>query len=88
MTGTLNQVNMLREKSKDLETAFLSEMLSHTGLDQAQSMGEGGDGAQQYASFIREEYARAIVDHGGIGLAETIFKALISKGANDGSPTP
>lgn len=70
---------LLMEKAKALETAFLSEMLAHAGLDAAEGAFSGGIGEEQFASFLREAQARAIVDRGGIGLAETLFQSLVRK---------
>lgn len=73
----------LLEKAKELEAAFLAEMLGHAGLD-ASSEGSfgGGIGEQQFASFLRQEEARLLVDRGGIGLAESLFRAM--GGGKDG----
>lgn len=70
---------LLMEKAKALETAFLSEMLAHAGLDSAEGSFSGGIGEEQFASFLREAQARAIVERGGIGLAETLFQSLVRK---------
>ncbi len=70
---------LLMEKAKALETAFLSEMLAHAGLDAQEGAFSGGIGEEQFASFLREAQARAIVDRGGIGLAETLFQSLVRK---------
>lgn len=67
----------LRRKAKELEAAFLSEMLSHSGLGQTSSDFSGGTGEEQFASFLRNEQARKIVDKGGLGLAEAIFNSLV-----------
>jgi Rod binding domain-containing protein len=67
----------LREKAKELEAAFLSEMLSHAGLSPEDSGFGGGIGEEQFSSFVRAEQARLLVKKGGIGLAETIFDALV-----------
>ncbi len=67
----------LREKANELEAAFLAEMLSYTGLGQGDSEFKGGVGEEQFASFLRAEHAKLMVQQGGIGLAETIFDALI-----------
>lgn len=69
----------LMQKAKELETAFLAEMLSFTGLGQASETMGGGAGEEQFASFLRSEQARLMVDKGGIGLAQTIFESLKSK---------
>ena len=70
---------ILMEKAKALETAFLSEMLAHAGLGPSEGPFSGGIGEEQFASFLREAQARAIVDQGGIGLAETLFQSLVRK---------
>ena len=66
---------ILRDKAQQLETQFLSEMLSYTGVN-ATSEFSGGIGEDQFSSFLRDAQARAMVDKGGIGLAETIFNSL------------
>lgn len=66
----------LLAKSKELEAAFLSEMLSHAGLGAAAESFGGGIGEERFASFLRDEQARAMAERGGIGLAEHIFRAL------------
>ncbi len=67
---------VLMQKAKDLEAAFLSEMLSHAGVDAPSGAFSGGLGEDQYASFLREAQAKAIVDQGGIGLAEKLFQSM------------
>ncbi len=75
---------ILRVKANELEAAFLSEMLSYTGMDKAADSFGGGHGEEQFASFLRQEHAKAIVATGGIGLAEQLFQSLT---AHPG-PTP
>ncbi len=74
----------LMKKAQELETSFLSEMLSYTGLDDQQGAFDGGVGEDQFASFLREAQAKAMVDHGGIGLSQTIFNALARREAAGG----
>ena len=76
----------LRRKAAELETVFLSEMLGHAGLGAARGEFGGGIGEDQFASFLRNEQARAIVAAGGIGLTERLFRALsaASGGAGHG----
>lgn len=71
-----NKTDALRKQAQELETAFLSEMLSHTGLDAASDTFGGGIGEEQFGSFMREEQARLLVAKGGIGLSESLFQAL------------
>ena len=61
---------VLMAKARELEAGFLSEMLSHAGLGAAEGAFSGGIGEDQFASFLRDQQARALVEHGGIGLAE------------------
>ena len=72
-----NRRDLLMEKAKSLEAAFLSEMLSHAGLEGSEGPFSGGIGEQQFASFLREAQAKSIVEHGGIGLAEQLFQSLV-----------
>ena len=67
----------LMARAKELEAAFLAEMLDHAGMS-AESGGAfgGGIGEEQFASFLRQEEARMLVERGGIGLAESLFRAM------------
>jgi len=66
----------LYEAAQKLEATFLSEMLKQAGLgDVSQSFG-GGAGEDQFASFLRQQQAEAMVSKGGIGLAEHLFESL------------
>jgi peptidoglycan hydrolase FlgJ len=72
----------LRKQAQALEAAFLAEMLGHTGLDAASEGFGGGIGEDQFGSFLREEQAKLMVSRGGIGLGESLFRAL-SERSND-----
>jgi len=72
---------ILRAKAQELEAAFLSEMLSHTGLDAGPKGMGGGIGEEQFGSFLRQEQARLMVQKGGIGLSEQLFMALAKRSA-------
>jgi peptidoglycan hydrolase FlgJ len=76
------KTDALRKQAQALEAAFLSEMLSHTGLDAAREGFGGGIGEDQFGSFLREEQAKLMVARGGIGLGESLFRAL-SERSND-----
>jgi len=69
----------LMQKAQELETRFLSEMLAHTGLDAQTGAFNGGIGEDQFASFLRESQAKAMVDRGGLGLAQSIFQNLVRR---------
>ena len=71
----------LRVLWQQLEAGFLAEMLGHAGFGAARKSFGGGAGEDQFASFLRQEQANAMVKAGGIGLAESLFHAL--SGARD-----
>ncbi|MGH1423082.1 MAG: rod-binding protein [Pseudooceanicola sp.] len=66
----------LRQVAQALEATFMSEMLKSAGLGEMKSAFGGGTGEAQFASFLRDEQARAMVQAGGIGLAESIYQSL------------
>ena len=68
---------VLMQKAQALEAAFLAEMLGHAGLGgMPDGAFAGGIGEEQFASFLRQEQATAIVQRGGVGLAEHLFRAM------------
>lgn len=72
----------MQRQAAEMEVAFLSQMLSLAGLNDSASSFGGGIGEGQFASFLRDEQARMIVDRGGIGLTERLFRAM---GGQDGA---
>jgi Rod binding domain-containing protein len=78
------QDRALMEKAKALEASFLTEMLGHAGLGAAPQGFSGGIGEEQFSSFLRAEQAKAMVEKGGIGLAEQIFNSLKERAADAG----
>lgn len=75
-TLTPHRQHQLMSKAEELEATFLSEMLSYSGLSEMEGAFGGGQGEAQFASFLRQEQARLIVQNGGLGLAELIFKSM------------
>jgi Rod binding domain-containing protein len=69
----------LRAVAAELEVTFLAEMLGHAGLGGARGAFGGGPGEEQFASLLRTEQARALVAQGGVGLAESLFRALVAR---------
>jgi peptidoglycan hydrolase FlgJ len=69
----------LRKVARDLEAAFLAEMLKHSGLGTGSDAFGGGVGEAQFTSFLNQEHARLFAERGGIGLAEGIFRALVAR---------
>lgn len=66
----------LRDAAQKLEATFLAEMLKSAGLGATRQAFGGGAGEEQFASFLREEQAREMVEAGGIGLAQALFEAM------------
>lgn len=74
----------LQEKAVELEAAFLSEMLAHTGLDRGLSQSVEGGETDPFASFLREQEALQIARRGGIGLSEAIFRSMLREEDGNG----
>lgn len=74
---TPSRHDQLMAKAEELEATFLGEMLAHSGLGEMQGAFGGGSGEAQFASFLRQEQARLMVQSGGMGLAELIFNSMI-----------
>lgn len=74
--STAETEKALWNAAKELEASFLSEMLKSAGIGKTPDSFGGGIGEDQFASFLRQEQARSMVDNGGIGLAQSLFEAL------------
>lgn len=66
----------LRDAADEMEAVFLAEMLKSAGLGKTSEAFGGGIGEDQFASFLTQSQARAMVQAGGIGLSESIFNSL------------
>ncbi|MBQ1202406.1 MAG: rod-binding protein [Loktanella sp.] len=67
----------LRNAAQKLEATFLAEMLKSAGMGTSKSAFSGGIGEDQFSSFLREAQAGELAKSGGIGLAESFFRALV-----------
>lgn len=76
MPDYMNTDKKLRAAAQKLEATFLSEMLKSAGLGAARESFGGGQGEEQFASFLREAQAKEMARAGGIGLAEALFEAM------------
>lgn len=76
VTPVQDRNQSLRTAASELEASFLAEMLKSAGFGKARESFGGGAGEDQFASFLLQEHARAMVQAGGIGLSEAIFEAL------------
>jgi Rod binding domain-containing protein len=65
----------LTETARKFEAAFLAEALNHMGLDAT----KGVEGASAFSSFVNRAYADGLMARGGIGLSESIVRALAQR---------
>ncbi len=69
----------LQAASVELEATFLAEMLKAAGMGEARQSFGGGAGEEQFSSFLVQQQALQLARSGGIGLAETLFDAMMEK---------
>lgn len=74
--NTRMQTDPLRDAAVELEATFLAEMLKAAGFSETPDSFGGGDGEDQFSSFLVQAQAREMARSGGIGLAESLFHAL------------
>lgn len=73
----------MRSVAKKFEAVFLAEMLSYTSLAETSDNFGGGAGEDAFKSMLTREWANQLTEKGGIGLSETIYKALIAREGGD-----
>lgn len=83
-TGTASLVekgtqDALAKASRAMEAVFLAEMLSLAGLGKSSERMGGGIGEEQFGSLLVQAQAREIVNAGGIGLADVLFRQLLER---------
>ena len=69
------QTARLQMAARKLETAFIAEMLRSSGFGK-QPDPSGGGGQDHFTSFLIDAQAERIAAAGGIGLAESLFRAM------------
>lgn len=69
-------VDPLREAAQKVEAGFLAEFLKASGFGKTSPAFGGGIGEDQFASFMRQAQADAMVRSGGVGLVESIYNSL------------
>lgn len=77
------QVPELMDLARQMEASFLAQMLKHSGVGAPRETFGGGAGESQFSSFLVQEYADAIVEAGGVGLAESIYASLVRTEARE-----
>lgn len=79
VTGTPGEGHSkARAIAEDFEAVFLSTMLSQmfAGIKSPEPFG-GGHAEETYRGMMVEEYAKAITDSGGVGIADAVHRQLI-----------
>lgn len=68
----------LRRVAEEFEAVFLAEMLApmFENLD-TEGLGGGGEGERMFRPMLVEQYANAIAQAGGVGLADTVIRELM-----------
>ncbi|MBW7921856.1 MAG: rod-binding protein [Rubellimicrobium sp.] len=66
----------LRDAAMRLEALFLAEMLKSARPQTADGTFGGGIGEEQFTSFLIDAQAGEMARAGGVGLAETLFRAM------------
>ena len=71
-------VDKVASAAKQFEGVFLSEMMSHMfeGLGTDPEFG-GGQGEDMFKSLLTNEYGKQMANHGGIGIADQLQKAML-----------
>lgn len=78
------QDDALRAVAKEFETMFIAEMLKAAKVGETKGPFTGGHGEEAFRSFLVREYAGAISDQGGFGLADQLYQELKEKVAANG----
>ena len=64
--------------ARDLEAAFLAQMMTLAGVGKSSDAFGGGPGESHFSSFLVQEYAHQLAATGGIGLSEHIARAMVA----------
>lgn len=68
----------IRESAEDFESFFLSQMFNHMFASvKTDEMFGGGAGEDAWKSMLVDEYAKATVRAGGIGLADHVMQSML-----------
>lgn len=77
--GQAGEADPIRQVAKEFETAFLAEMLKHTGVGAVRESFGGGPGEEAFAGMLTRAYAQHVTDSGAIGLADRVYATLKSR---------
>ena len=68
-----------REAAKEFEAVFLTNFLKtmFDGVKSEEGPFGGGHAEKQYRGFMTSEYAKAISEQGGIGIADQVYGEIL-----------
>ncbi|MEM7745254.1 MAG: rod-binding protein [Pseudomonadota bacterium] len=66
----------LRSVALRFETAFVAEMLKHSGVGEMRDGFNGGAGEAAFSGLLTWEYAGEIAERGTMGIADKVYAAL------------
>jgi Rod binding domain-containing protein len=66
----------IKKAAQNFESVFISQMFKGIGGD---SLFGGGHGEEMFRSLLVDEYSKQVVKRGGLGLTDTVMRALISQ---------
>ena len=77
--STSDKLSSARKTAQEFETSFLTTMLEQmwTGIEAEAPFG-GGHAEKVYRSMIVGEYAKSIAASGGIGMADHVYREILS----------
>ncbi|MEO1775299.1 MAG: rod-binding protein [Pseudomonadota bacterium] len=64
---------------RQIEAAFLEEMLRFAGVAEPRESLGGGAGEAQFAPFLRRAYAEDMAQNRGLGIAEMVARSLLAR---------
>ena len=67
--------------AQDFEAVFLNSMFGHMFAHVNEGPYSGGEAAKTWRSFLTEEYSKNFAKAGGIGLSDSVQRALIERQA-------
>lgn len=69
----------VRQAAQEFETFFLTQFIEtiQSGISTEAPFG-GGAGERAFRSFLSEEHARAVVNSGGVGIADRLYRDIIA----------
>ena len=75
----MSRNDRLRAQAQDFETQFVNSMFQqmYAGVEGDGPFGNS-KGVGPWRSFLTEEYAKNFVKRGGIGIADSVYKSLLT----------